>query len=95
MILTKLHQDPRTPAHTLADLALDLARLNGKVTADDLRRLAPNAPNKTANVGAAFRMLIKKGELVLVCYQPSQAAGNNGRRIGVYQPPIKTWKACP
>lgn len=94
-MLTKLHHDPRTAVHTLADLALDLAKLNGKVTADDLRRLAPNAPNKTANVGNAFRLLIKKGELVLVCFQVSTIPENHGRRIGVYAPPIKIWKNCP
>lgn len=92
----KQHQDPRTPTHILAELALDLAKLNGRVTADDLRRLAPNAPNKSTNMGNAFRLLVKKGELVLVCFQPSQAPGNNGRRIGVYAPPIKPrFRACP
>lgn len=95
MILTKVHHDPRSPAHVLAELALDLAKLNGKVTADDLRNLAPNTPNKTANIGAAFRSLIKRGELVFVCYQRSQFPWNHGRRIGVYSPPMKVWKNCP
>lgn len=92
----KPHIEPRSDVDLLADLALDLATRNGKVTADDLRVLAPNAPNKSANYGAAFRKLVQSGQLVLVTFQHSQAPGNNGRRIGVYSRPIKPFhRVCP
>ena len=82
-----------TPASDLANVALDIAYRNGRVTADDLRQLTPNAPNKSANYGAAFRILVQQGRLVLDHYEASQASHNNGRRIGVYTPPYP--RACP
>lgn len=93
---TKPHVEPLNDVTLLAAIALDLARTNGKVTADDLRRLTPNAKNKSTVYGAAFRLLIQQGKLVLVTYQPSQTPGNNGRRIGVYSCPIQpNHRVCP
>lgn len=92
---TKPHTDPLAPVRILKEVAMTLAHQNGKVTADDLRQLTPNAPNKTANYGACFQALIREGRLVLVTYQPSQAAHNHGRRIAVYAPPIRAVRSCP
>lgn len=93
---TKPHVEPRSDVDLLADLAMDLATRNGKVTADDLRFVAPNAPKKRSNYGAVFLKLVKSGQLVLVTFQHSQAPGNNGRRIGVYAKPIEPkHRVCP
>lgn len=79
----------------LAEVAMTLAHKHGKVTADDLRILTPNAPNKTANYGACFRKLVTEGRLVFIQYQRSQRGSNHGRKISVYAPPVKGVRTCP
>ena len=92
---TKPHHDPLSAVRILKEVAMTLAIQNGRVTADDLRRLTPNAPNKTANYGNTLVTLVREGRLVRVGDQPSQAAHNHGRRIGVYAPPVRAVRSCP
>lgn len=92
---TKPHKQPGT-VQLLAFAIQDLVSLNGRVTADDLRNLCPNAPNKTANVGAAFRLLLNQNKIMLIGREPSRIPGNNGRSIGVYgPPPTHRIRVCP
>ena len=91
---TKPHK-PLSDVDLLAELAMTIALQYGKVTADDLRNLAPAAPRKTSNFGAAFQKLVRENRLVLSHYQASQKGANHGRRIGVYVPRVKAVNACP
>ena len=73
-------------------IILELAEQHGRVTADDVRKLAPNIPFLKSVMGAAFRRLVQSHRIILVEFSHSRIPGNHGRRIGVYR--LRVVKAC-